>query len=315
MAIRTLRIHRAPMTLGDAAAPAARRAAGLAARARAFSELTKPGITAFVVVVAGASFQAASPAGTLLLPLLHALFGTALCTGGALALNQYAERDVDAIMERTRARPLPSGRLTAKEALLFGALLVLGGIAYLTATVGALPAAVGAASAVLYIFVYTPLKRRSAVSTLVGAVPGSLPTLIGWGAASGSLDPGAWVLFAILYLWQLPHVLAISWLLRDDYRRAGFHMVPVLDRDGVRTGPHVVLYAAALLPVSLLPALLGLAGPLYFFGALTLGLLLLAAGAPAARRMTDALARRVFFGSLIYLPALLTLLALSTLKR
>lgn len=288
-----------------------RRPTGTLARARAFVELAKPGITAFVVIVAAASFHAAAPTGAPFLRLLHALVGAALSTGGALALNQYLERDLDAMMERTRTRPLPSGRLTPREALAFGTALAGGGIAYLAITVGPVPAAVATVSAVLYIFVYTPLKRVSPICTLVGAIPGSLPTLIGWTAAAGRPDAGGWALFAILYLWQLPHVLAISWLLRDDYRRAGFRMAPVLDRHGVRTGPHAVLYTAALLPISLLPTILGLAGPLYFFGALALGLLFLAAAAPAARGLTDQRARRVFFGSLVYLPLLLTIMSLS----
>lgn len=284
------------------------------ARARAFVELTKLGITAFVLVVAGASFYVASPSGVSLPLLVRALLGTGLSTAGSLALNQYLERDVDAVMERTRGRPLPSGRLRPGQALVFGVVLVIAGIVYLAAAVGAVPAAVAALTTALYVFLYTPLKRRSALSTLVGAVPGALPTLVGWTAAAGRLDPGAWVLFGILYLWQLPHVLAISWMLRSDFARAGFVILPVLDPDGRRTGPQVVLHSAALLPVSLLPAVLGIAGAAYFFSALALGLLFFAAAAPAARRITDRLARRIFFGSLIYLPVLLTLMTADAVK-
>lgn len=299
------------------AAPASlvARGAGAGAHARAFFELTKPGITAFVLVVAGASFYLASPSGAPLLPLLAALLGTGLSTAGSLALNQYLERDVDAIMERTRGRPLPSGRVRPRQALVFGVILVMAGIVYLAAMVGAVPAAMAALTAGLYVFLYTPLKRRTPLCTLVGAVPGASPTLVGWTAATGHLETGAWVLFGILYLWQLPHVLAISWMLRTDFGRAGFLILPVLDRDGYRTGPQVVLHSAALIPVSLLPAVLGIAGATYFFGALALGLLFFAAAAPAARKMTDRLARRVFFGSLIYLPALLSLMTADALKR
>ncbi|MBI4521820.1 MAG: protoheme IX farnesyltransferase [Gemmatimonadetes bacterium] len=328
MTLSTPSVDSGPRTLPSIESPAAGQAAltpgtttrasltaDVLARARAYLELTKPGITGFVLVVVGASFYVATPAGAPIAPLLEALLGTALSTAGALALNQYAERDLDAIMPRTRGRPLPSGRLTPPEALIFGILLVIAGVAYLGAALGTLPAAIATVTALLYTFIYTPLKLRSPLSTLVGAVPGALPALIGWTAASGGLDAGGWVLFTLLYLWQLPHVLAISWLLRAEYAQAGFRMMSVLDPDGARTGAHVVLYAAALLPVSLLPVFLGLAGRLYFFGALALGLLALVGASPAARGISDRLARRIFFGSLLYLPLLLTLLVLDALKR
>lgn len=279
-------------------------------RAVAFYELTKPGIVSFIMVSAGVGYYMAAVAGDGVGfgPLIHAVVGTGIATGGALALNQYAERDADRVMRRTRDRPIPSGRVTPREALVFGLTLLGAGITHLAVASGALPALLAAVSGAIYLLVYTPLKRRSPICTIIGAAPGALPILIGWAAGSGSLDPGGWVLFGIVYLWQLPHVLALGHMYRDDFERAGFRMIPVADPAGRRTGRHMLLHTAGLLPVSILPAVLGMADAIFFFGALALGVVFLALVAPAVRGLSNPRARKVFFYTLIYLPTVLTLL-------
>jgi protoheme IX farnesyltransferase len=283
-------------------------------RLAAYYELTKPGITAFVVITTGVSYYVASRGYPPLAPLLHTLLGTLLGTGGALALNQYVEREVDARMVRTRTRPIPSGRMTPREALAFGALLLAVGVGYLWALVGWLPALLTAASAAAYLWAYTPLKSRSYVATLVGAVPGAIPALIGWSAVTGRVELGAMVLFAIAFLWQLPHVLALAWLLREDYERAGFFMTPPTDASGARIGRHMRYHSSSLLLVSIFPSLLGLTGSIYMGGALVLGATMLALTSAAASEMTRARARRVFLGSLLYQPLLLTLMVVDTVR-
>ncbi len=236
---------------------------GSLARATAYYELTKPGIALFVVITVSVSYYVAA-GGTLDLPrLLHTVLGAAMGTAGALALNQYVERDLDARMKRTQTRPLPSGRLRPTEALVFGTVLVVGGVGYLVWQVGWLPALLTALSAAAYIFAYTPLKTRSYIATLVGAVPGAIPALIGWSAATQGLAVGAFVLFAIAFLWQLPHVLALAWLLREDYARVGFFLMPPTDPEGGRIGKHMVYHSVSLLTVSTFPTLLGLTGLYY----------------------------------------------------
>lgn len=242
--------------------------------------------------------------------LLHVLVGTLLAAGGTLALNQYLEREVDGRMERTRARPLPDGRLQPLEALLFGGAVTALGLLYLGAFVGAAAFAVTATTVGLYLFAYTPLKLRTPLCTLVGAVPGALPPVTGWVAARDDLGAGAWVLFGILFLWQVPHTLAIARLYREDYARAGVRLLPVVDPDGTSAERQILNGSFGLLVVSLMPTLLGLAGPAYFAGAFLLGLGLLALGARQALAPSGAAARHVLLGSLLYLPALLALLAL-----
>lgn len=283
-------------------------------RARAYYELTKPGIAGYVMITAGVSAFVASRGRLDLLLALHTMVGTGVATAGALALNQYVERDVDAVMKRTRSRPIPSGRLTPRQGAAFGWALFLGGLAYLTALVGWLPMALAAASAAAYHWIYTPLKSRSYFATLAGGVPGALPTLIGWTAATGGVDLGGLALFAIAYLWQLPHVLGLAWMLREDYGRVGFKLIPPHDDAGRVIALHMVLATSALVPVSLVPTVLGYTGPWYFGGALVLSLAFLWVAVGAARNLTDKAARSVFFGSLLYHPALLGLMLFDTLR-
>lgn len=277
-------------------------------RLKAYYELTKPGIAAFVMMTAGVSYFVGTGGSVHLATLLHVLLGTLGATAGALALNQYLEREVDRHMNRTRGRPLPSGRLQPRNALLFGVGLILAGTAYLWVLVGWLPAALTLASAAAYNFVYTPLKPRSYVATLAGAIPGAMPALIGWSAATGAVTLGGLVLFSIAFLWQLPHVLALAWLLREDYKRAGFLLTPPADPAGRVISRQMNLYTFALIAVSLLPTLLALTGWIYFWGALVLGLVLLFWTVQAGLRMEPAQVRRVFLGSLAYQPLLLGLM-------
>jgi len=272
--------------------------------------LTKPRVVMMIVVTTIVGYYVGLTGPADWARLLHLTVGTILAAGGTLALNQYWERDVDARMERTRSRPLPDGRLTPLEALVFGAAITALGVAYLAAFVGMAPAAVTLATFVLYLFAYTPLKLRTALCTIVGAVPGALPPVTGWVAARDDAGAGAWVLFGILFLWQLPHTLAIARLYRDDYARAGVRLLPVIDPDGTSTERQIVTGCLALLGVSLLPTLMGLAGSLYFTGALALGVGFVVLGARQALAPSLTGARRVLFASLLYLPALLTLLAL-----
>jgi protoheme IX farnesyltransferase len=277
-------------------------------------ELTKPRITFMVAVTTAAGFLlAAQDAALAPLLLFHVLAGTALVASGAAALNQVLERDTDARMPRTAGRPLPAGRLHPDAALAWGVGLVLGGLAYLALGVNLLTALVGAASAALYVFAYTPLKRVSSLSTLVGAVPGALPPVMGWTAVRDNLDPGAWALFGILFLWQLPHFLSIAWLYRDDYARGGFPMLSVADTGGHRTARQAVLYGAALVPVSLLPSVLGLTGAAYFIGALGLSLAFLGCCAAFAAARSQARARRLLLASVLYLPAVLLVMLIDRL--
>jgi protoheme IX farnesyltransferase len=271
-------------------------------------ELAKPRITAMVVFTALVGFVSASPSPRDSGLLAAALLGTGLVAAGASVLNQVLERDTDALMLRTRQRPLPSGRVRPGEARLFGAALTVAGLLLLLLRCGPLAAAVAFATWSSYLFVYTPLKRRTPLATLVGAVPGALPPVIGWAAARGRLDAGAFILFAILFLWQVPHFLAIAWLYRDDYARARFPMLPVLDREGTFTGRQAVVHSLALLLVSLAPAAAGLAGAAYLAGAFVLGVGLTLFALRLARARDLVAARGLFLASVLYLPALSSLL-------
>lgn len=279
-----------------------------ALRWRDYAELTKPRITLMVVLTALVGFLLASPGKLDWILLAHTLFGTGLLAAGASALNQYLERQVDARMRRTANRPLPAGRLTPAPALAFGVGLGLAGALYLWWTVNALTAALGAATLVAYIFVYTPLKPLSNLNTLVGAVPGAIPPMMGATAVTNELDLLAWALFGILFLWQMPHFLAIAWLYRTDYRRGGLAMLPVEDTSGVRTARQMMLYAAALVPVSLLPSVLGVSGPAYLIGALLMSLAFLGYAIAFGFSQNPRMARRVVLASVAYLPLLLILM-------
>ena len=276
-------------------------------------ELTKPRITMMVVFTALVGFVTATSVSPWTGLLLAALTGTGLVAAGASVLNQVMERATDALMHRTRSRPIPAGRIRSAEAGLFGALLTLAGLAMLTTLCGPLAALVALSTWASYLFLYTPLKRRTHLATIVGAVPGALPPVIGWAAASGSLEPGAFILFAIVFLWQIPHFLAIAWLYRDDYERGGFPMLPVIDREGRLTGRQAVLHSVALLVVSLAPVAAGLGGTLYLAGALVLGVGLTLAALRLARARDLAAARFLFLASVLYLPALTSLLLLANL--
>jgi protoheme IX farnesyltransferase len=272
-------------------------------------ELTKPRITLMVVLTAAVGFLLAADGRAWPPPLLlHTLVGTGLVAAGASALNQFAERTIDARMRRTAGRPLPAGRLAPDESLVFAVVLTLAGLAELIAAVNPLTALLGAATTAGYLFVYTPLKRTTWLAVLVGAVPGAIPPMMGWAALRGGLGAGAWALFGILFLWQLPHFLAIAWLYREDYARGGFPMLPVVDPQGERTAKQMVLWCAALLPVSITPTALGLTGPIYLLGALGLGIYYLVATFRFARHRSAPAARRLLLTSVIYLPALLSVL-------
>jgi heme o synthase len=276
-----------------------------------FFELTKPRIVLMVLVTAFVGFYVGSEKIPDYLRLLQMLLGTALAAGGTLALNQYLERDTDVKMERTRHRPLPDGRVQPREALWFGIAITIAGLAYLALAVNIESAWVTAVITLSYLLCYTPMKRRSSLCMLVGAVPGALPPVIGWVAARGSLQVDAWVLFAIMFLWQVPHTLAIARLYRDDFAKAGIQFLPVVEPDGASTNRQVISHCAALLAVSLLPTLLGFAGAIYFAAAFVLGIGFLASGIGLAIESTTThSARRLLFASLIYLPVLLLIMAL-----
>ncbi len=241
--------------------------------------------------------------------LFHTLLGTALVAGGTNALNQVAERDLDALMVRTRQRPLPASRLSPATAALFAWAIALTGLAELAAFVNLPTAMLAAATLVSYVYVYTPLKRRTTLATLVGAIPGALPIVGGWAAAGAPIDVRAGTLFGLMFLWQIPHVLALAWIYREDYARAGMKMLSVDDTDGGATFRQASLNAAALLPVGLVPFVLGMAGAVYFAGALVLSAGLFVLAVMAALKPSATSARRLFLATLIYLPAILSLMA------
>jgi len=273
-----------------------------------YLELTKPRITFMVVLMAVVGFVMGSPGTVGVAALSAALLGTGLVAAGASALNMLFERHTDGLMVRTRNRPLPSGRLRPAEALAFGMSLTASGLLELFWTSGPVAAAVAFTTWATYLFLYTPLKTRTSFSTIVGAFPGALPPVIGWAAARGSVDHGAFLLFAIQFLWQIPHFLAIAWIFREDYARGGFPMLPVLDADGRITGRQALANSVALLLVSLTPTAAGMAGRVYFLGALLLGTAFVAVAWRAATVRSAPAARALFLASLVYLPAVSALL-------
>lgn len=279
-------------------------------RPRDLYELTKPRITLMVVLTAACGYFLAAAGQPDPVAMLVAMIGVALVASGTSGLNQVWERDIDAKMQRTCRRPIPAGKVTPEAGWAFAGLLAVAGIVYLAVLVNPLTAILAAVTVVSYLFVYTPLKRVSSLSTLVGAVPGALPVMGGWAAARGELGAGAWALFGILFFWQLPHFLALAWLFRADYQRGGLKMLGVDDPDAHQTRVHSVLYASALLPASLFPVAIGLSGPVYLVAALFMGL---AYGWAALRFWVQAdvsSARRLFKVSLLYLPVMLVTLSL-----
>jgi protoheme IX farnesyltransferase len=293
-------------------APARERAASIEARRYTktrfadLMELTKPRITFLVLVTTAVGFYMGSSDGINYLLLFHAILGTALIASGASALNQYVERHLDARMVRTRNRPLPDGRLQTNEALTFSMAISLAGIVYLLYFVNALTAVLGLATLAGYILVYTPLKTRTALCTLIGAFPGAAPPVMGWTAARGEIDAVALSLFAILFLWQMPHFFAIAWIFTEDYVRAGFSM----HVSGERTGRQIIFFCCILIPVSVLPTVFGLTGMTYLVGAILMGFIYLGYGFAVALFRSNTYARRLLRVSVIYLPALLILMML-----
>lgn len=276
-----------------------------------YLELSKARIVFMVLITTFAGFLCAGGSAWSL-ALLHTLIGTAVVAAGTNAFNQYFERERDARMMRTRNRPVPAGRILPLAALVFSAAASVSGIAYLYFAVNALAAALAAITLFSYVAIYTPLKVRSTICTLVGAVPGAIPPMIGWAAVSGDLGAGAWILFGILFLWQLPHFLAISWMYRDDYARGGFVMTAVGDPDGRSTSTQAVLYALALLPVSLLPVFSGMTGALYGIGALLAGLAMVGWSIRFASSRSHRSARELFLVSIVYLPLVMSILVIGT---
>lgn len=263
-----------------------------------------------VVFAAAAAFYLASGGHMDYIALFHTLVGTALSTGGSLALNQAAEEDIDALMERTRLRPLPDRRLHHFDALAFGVALFIAGVIYLVLLVNPLTAFLSALTGSTYLLIYTPLKRTSSWNSVVGAIPGAMPPVIGWAAAADTVPVAGWILFSILFIWQIPHALAIGMLYREDFKAAGVRLLPVEEPDGIKTGFHVVNYCIALIPVAMMPTLIGMAGAVYFFASLLLGLLYLGAGIQLARKRTVDSARHLFWVSLFYLPLVLLIMVL-----
>ena len=279
----------------------------------AYVALTKPDVTFLVALTTVAGFYLGSRGPLDWALMLHTLGGTLLVASGTAALNQYVEREMDALMRRTAARPLPSGTLQPREVLIFGVTSILLGTLWLLLAVNWLAALVAVMTSVLYLGLYTPLKTRTTLSTAVGAIPGALPPLIGWAAAHGSLSLGGWVLFGILFFWQFPHFMAIAWMYREDYARAGIQMLPVVDKKGDATFRQIITTSAILVWVSALPSVLGMAGKGYFFGALLLGMILLQVGLWANRSRTNLRAKWLMHATVAHIPILLAWLVLDRL--
>jgi protoheme IX farnesyltransferase len=277
----------------------------------AYLELTKPRITFLIVLTSAAGFCLGSPGAVDYVLFTHAMIGIALLSSGIATINQFMERDLDALMRRTEKRPLPTGRLLPFEALWFGLALTLTAEVYLASLVNLLTAVLGLTIIAGYLLLYTPLKTRTTLSTVVGAFPGAMPPLIGWAAARGQVGIAAWVLFAILFLWQFPHFLAIAWMYREDYGRAGIRMLPVVEPEGRVTGQQIVAFTIMLIPVSLLPAMMGISGRVYLVAAIVLGLLFLVTSVRAALSKSNQHARQLLLASVLYLPLLFGVMVLN----
>jgi len=282
----------------------------LPSRASDFVTLTKPRLNFLVLLTTAAAYSlGAGPASTLL-SFAHTLLGTFLVAGGASALNQVWERDTDRLMRRTRMRPLADRRMQPSAGIIFGLILTLVGAAELAYFLNGLTAGVALFTAASYVLFYTPLKTRTSLSTIVGALPGALPAVIGWAAATNTISIEGWVLFGIVFMWQMPHFLAIAWMYREEYAQAGMPLLPVIEPDGRSTGRQSVIYTAALIPMSLMPSVVGLASPRYLFQAIALGAVLMFLSVEFSNNRTIDAARRLFFGSILYLPILWALLVL-----
>lgn len=277
----------------------------------AYVELTKPRITLLITLIAAAGFCLGAKPPFDYLKFIHTLIGIALLCSGVATLNQYIERDLDRLMRRTVARPLPSGKLMPKQAFIFGIALTLLAEAYLALFVNPLTALLGLTVVVGYVLCYTLLKTKTSLSTAIGALPGAMPPLMGWTGATNQINLEAWVLFAILFLWQFPHFLAIAWMYREDYARAGIKMLPVVEPEGYITGQQIIAYTLLLIPVSLLPVALGISGTIYFYGALLLGAAFLWSSVHAALSITRQSAKRLLLVSVLYLPALFILMVIN----
>jgi protoheme IX farnesyltransferase len=287
----------------------------LSSRAGAYVALTKPDVSFLVLMTTAAGFYMGVRGPVNWLHMIHTVFGTMLIAAGTAALNHYLERDSDRYMRRTASRPLPSGAMHPREALFFGLALCLAGALDLYFSAGILASGLGVVTSVSYLLAYTPLKRKTVWATFVGAFPGAIPPMIGWVAATGSLDRGAWLLFAILFLWQFPHFHAIAWMYREDYARAGILMLPVVDPQGTRTFRQIILFAVALVGVSLLPAMMGLAGIMYFFGALVTSTALVQVCLWAASNRTNSRAKWLMHATVLHIPVLLGLMVLDKIPR
>ena len=281
----------------------------------AYIALTKPEVSLLVLMTTGAGFYMGARGPMPWLHMLHVIFSTMMIAAGTAALNHYIERESDRFMRRTASRPLPTGQLTPAEALRFGLGLALAGAVDLYYSAGSIACLLGVFTSLSYLLAYTPLKKRTVWATFIGAIPGAIPPMIGWTAATGELGTGAWLLFAILFLWQFPHFHAISWMYREDYARAGILMLPVVDKDGTRTFRQIVLYAASLVAVSLLPAIMGFAGMLYFFGALVTCTGLVQVCLWAASAKTNTRAKWLMHATVLHIPILLGLMMYDKLPR
>lgn len=275
-----------------------------------YIELTKPRILSLVLVITALGYYLGSRGEIRYIRLILLLIGTSLICAGAAALNHYLERELDRKMERTQKRPLPDGRIEPQSAFIFGVILTLCGIFVLYVGANKLTAFLGMLTTFMYILVYTPLKRISWLNTSVGAIPGAIPTLGGWAAATGTLEFSAGILFLILFIWQHPHFYAIAWMCKDEYKSAGFKMLPCIEPDGNRMFLHVIVYSVLLIPVSVIPSFIGLSGNLYLFGTLLAGILLLFVSIEASRSRSIASARNLLKATVVYLPVLLFLIVI-----
>jgi protoheme IX farnesyltransferase len=281
----------------------------------AYIALTKPDVSFLVLMTTGAGFYMGARGPMPWLHMTRVVFATMLIAAGTAALNHYIERESDRHMRRTATRPLPTGLLTPAEALWFGLVLTLAGVIDLYLVAGYVACLLGVFTSVSYLLAYTPLKKRTIWATFIGAIPGAIPPMIGWTAATGRLDAGGWLLFAILFFWQFPHFYAISWMYREDYARAGILMLPVVDKDGTRTFRQIILYACGLVAVSLLPSILGFTGILYFFGALVTSTASLQVCLWAASAKTNTRAKWLMHATVLHIPILLGLMMYDKLPR